>query len=117
MGPGHHQRLGAARTKRGESRRDLLLGRGFHYLDLQPDDTRGFRRFGRLRLDIGIVRIDEQHHQRGDRDELTQQVQPLGDEIGDEKIHTRGVAAGAVEGGGEPMLDRVIADEKDDGYR
>ena len=63
-----------------------------------------------LVLDIRTLRVHEHGDQRGARNELAQESQPLRLQLEGEHVHPGGVAARPVEAGDKTEADRVAAD-------
>ena len=67
--------------------------------------------------DRGVGRIDEHGNTSGPGHQLAQEFQPLCRQLDREKIDPRQVAARPGEAGNKTKLDRVVADDEDDGDR
>src|SRR5262249_34216974 len=112
------KRIGPLAHKSCEGRIDLAAGAGFENLNLQPHGAGSRLHVSQRGFGIdSICRIDEHGNASGCGHQLAQQLQPLCGQLGTENIDTCDVAARPREAGNKTKLDRVVADEEDDGDR
>jgi hypothetical protein len=82
--------------------------------ELLPNGASSRLRVYRHRLGFRAVWVEQDGNDRGRRDQLAQQLQPLCSQNGDERAHTRHVAARPVEAGDKAELDWIAASDEDD---
>jgi hypothetical protein len=115
---GDEDGVGPLARKRCEGSVDLAAGAGFVGVDLHSPGASGRfhvsqRRFHRR----GIGRIDEHGHTGGPGHQLTQYLQPLCRQLVIEKIDAGQISTRPGETGDKAKLDRVFADDENDGDR
>jgi hypothetical protein len=83
-------------------------------MDLQPERARGRLHGSRKGLGNGTGRVDEHGNDSRCGQQFAQQLQPLGPHLYVQIGYARQIAAGPVQAGDKPNLDRVDRYREDD---